>query len=156
MDLAAARNELDQAHGPASVSGERRHAVQKILTKHGAAALGMEHAATLSLTGIIEHAQGMASTKARREFALLLVLALRDHTTVRPKSNTAKFDRNLCNFIESALLNPLRRAAYPFGGSTYDKLRFLESLHATIDEHLQPPEPTFPPWLSGLREHRKT
>jgi hypothetical protein len=81
---------------------------------------------------------------------------MREPAALRPKANIPQFDRDLCAFMESALLNPLRRAGYPFAASTYDRLRFLERLHTSIEEHLRPLEPTFPPWLSGLPEHRKT
>jgi hypothetical protein len=53
------------------------------------------------------------------------------------------------SFLELALLNPLRRAGYPFDGSAYDKRQVLAGLHATIEEHLRPLEASFPWWLQG-------
>ena len=51
--------------------------------------------------------------------------------------------------LERALLNPLRRAGYPFDAAPYDKRQALARLHATIDEHLRPFEPSIPRWLHG-------
>ena len=58
-------------------------------------------------------------------------------------------DRDLCSFLESALLNPLRRAGYDFAAPIYEKRRALNALHATLDEHLRPLDLTFPAWLRG-------
>jgi hypothetical protein len=112
--------------------------------------------ATRSLSDIIKSSLDQHNSPPRRDFALLLIHALREPAAVRAKANAAQFDRDLCAFMETALLNPLRRAGYPFSASTYDKLRFLERLHRSIEEHMRPLEPTFPPWLSGLPEHRST
>jgi hypothetical protein len=50
----------------------------------------------------------------------------------------------------------LRRAGYPFDGTTYDKRLALAGLHATIDEHLRMPEPSIPRWLHGVGPMNET
>jgi hypothetical protein len=154
MDQEQARRELDDVLLAPDLSAERRaRAVQRILAEQGTAAFGIVAA---SLHQIIRHAAQAPQSSERRAFAVLLVRALRINNAVRPRISAAQFDRDLCTFIERALLNPLRRAAYPFTASTYDKMQFLSGLHATLDEHMKPLEPTFPPWLSGLPNTRQT
>lgn len=154
MDQEQARRELDDVLLAPDLSAERRaRAVQRILTEQAKAAFGI---AAASLHQILRHATQAPQSSERRAFAVLLVHALRVKNAVRPRSSAAQFDRDLCTFVESALLNPLRRAAYPFTASTYDKMQFLSGLHATLDEHMKPLEPTFPPWLSGLPSTRQT
>jgi hypothetical protein len=157
MNLDEARHELDHALAATDATPPQRfRAAQRILIAHGAAAVNVQPHAAPSLTGIIKAHLDQPNVPARRDFALLLIHALREPAAVRAKANAAQFDRDLCVFLESALLNPLRRAGYPFSASTYDKLRCLERLHGSIEEHMRPLEPTFPPWLSGLPEHRNT
>lgn len=154
MDQEHARRELDDVLMAADLSAERRaRTVQRILIEQGRAAFGI---ATAPLPQIIRHAIQAPQCSERRAFAVLLIHALKTKDAVRPRSTAARFDRDVCNFVESALLNPLRRAAYPFTASTYDKMQFLSGLHATLDEHMKPLEPTFPPWLSGLPDTRQT
>lgn len=131
----------------------RARAVQRILIEQGQAVFGI---GPVSLHQMIRHAAQASQSAERRAFAVLLVHALRIKDAVRPRGSAAQFDRDVCTFVESALLNPLCRAAYPFTASTYDKMQMLSDLHATIDEHMKPLEPTFPPWLSGLPNTRQT
>ena len=154
MEQEHARRALDDVLLAVDGSAERRaRAVQRILIEQGQAAFGIGPA---SLHQIIRHAAQAPQSAERRAFGVLLVHALRSKDAVRPRGGAAQFDRDVCTFVESALLNPLRRAAYPFTVSTYDKMQFLSDLHATLDEHMKPLEPTFPPWLSGLPNTRQT
>jgi hypothetical protein len=154
MDQEHARRELDDVLLAADLPADRRaRAVQRILIEQGRAASGT---GAVSLHQIIQDAGQAPQSSERRAFAVLVVHALKIKDAVRPRGNTAQFDRDLCSFVESALLNPLRRAAYPFTAPTYDKMQFLSGLHATLDEHMKPLEPTFPPWLSGLPNTRQT
>jgi hypothetical protein len=154
MDQDDARCALDDVLVAADSSPERRaRAVQRILIEQGTAAFCI---AAASLHQIICRATQAPQSSERRAFAVLLVHALRIKDAVRPRSKWQQFDRDVCTFVESALLNPLRRAGYPFSGSTYDKMQFLSGLHATLDEHMKPLEPTFPAWLSGLPNTRQT
>jgi hypothetical protein len=154
MDQDYAHRELDDVLVAADLSPDRRaRAVQRILMEQGTAAFCITAA---SLHQIICHATQTPQSPERRAFAVLLVHALRINDTVRPRGKSAQFDRDVCRFVESALLNPLRRAAYPFSGSTYERMQFLSGLYATLDEHMKPLEPTFPPWLSGLPNTRQT
>ena len=154
MDEEHARRELNAVLSAAELPAERRaRALQRILIEQGRASFGVGPA---SLHQIICHATQAPQSPERRAFAVLLVHALRIKDAVRPRGSAAQFDRDVCSFIESALLNPLRRAAYPFTASTYDKMQFLSNLHSTLDEHMKPLEPTFPPWLSGLPNTRQT
>ena len=153
MEQEHARRELDDVLLTAEMPAERRaRAVQRILIEQGRAAFGI---GPVSLHQIIRHAAQASQSAERRAFALLVVHALRIKDAVRPRGSAVQFDRDVCTFVESALLNPLRRAAYPFTASTYDKMQILSGLHATIDEHMKPLEPTFPPWLSGLPNTRQ-
>jgi hypothetical protein len=154
LDQEHAYRELGDVLVAADLSPERRaRAVQRILIEQGMAAFCI---AAAPLHQIICRATQAPQSPERRAFAVLVVHALRIKDAVRPRGKSGQFDRDVCAFVESALLNPLRRAAYPFGGSTYDKMQFLSGLHATLDEHMKPLEPTFPPWLSGLPNSRQT
>jgi hypothetical protein len=55
----------------------------------------------------------------------------------------------IVRYLERVLHHPLRRALYPFDGSTDRKRLVLERLHATIDEHMRPLEPSIPTWIPG-------
>ena len=111
------------------------------LARVGAEALSLP--ATSALTDVIAAAADAPRSPELRAFAVLVVRALAADGLVPVRGGA---ERTLHRFLESALLNPLRRAAYPFSGSLYDKRQALKALHATIDEHLRPLEPTFPNW----------
>jgi hypothetical protein len=154
MDQERAHRELDDVLVAADLSAERRtRAVQRILIAQGTAAFCIT---ATSLHQIICRATQTPQCPERRAFAVLLVHAIGIKDAVRPRGKSGQFDRDVCTFLESALLNPLRRAAYPFSAPTYDKMQFLSGLYATLDEHMKPLEPTFPPWLSGLPNTRQT
>lgn len=148
MDLEAARAELSRAAATAAPStGMRFRAAHDVLAARGVEALGITGAG-LALDEIVRIAIEAPPTEARRAFAVLLVHALGLPGLLPTRGRTAD-DVRL--FLERALLNPLRRAGYPFGGTPHDKRQALARLHATIDEHLRPPEPSIPLWLHGLR-----
>ena len=154
MEQQHARHALDDAILAVNEPVESRaRTVQRILIEQGRVSFAIGPA---SLHQIIRHAAQAPQSAERRAFGVLLVHALRVKDAVRPRGSAAQFDRDVCTFVESALLNPLRRAAYPFSASTYEKMQFLSDLHATLDEHMKPLEPTFPPWLSGLPNTRQT
>lgn len=88
--------------------------------------------------------------------ATLLVHALAIEDAERRWGKAPRFGRDVCSFIESTLLNPIRRAAVPFTASTYDKMQFLSGLHAILEEHIQPLEPALLSWVSGLPTPRPT
>jgi hypothetical protein len=144
MDIEAARDELAQA----AARDPRLRAAHDLLIARGAEALQIPPHPGLTLDEIVRIAIDAPSTDARRAFAILLVHAL-GIPGLLPASGRVASD--IRTFLERALLNPLRRAGYPFDGSSYDKRQVLARLHATIDEHLCPPEPSIPLWLHGLR-----
>jgi hypothetical protein len=117
---------------------------RKLLVDRGVEALGI--APVFVLDDVVTVAIDAPATEARRAFAVLLVHALSVPGLLPSRGRAAD---NLRSFLERALLNPLRRAEYPFGGSTYDKQLALTRLHLTIDEHLRPLEPTFPRRIQG-------
>ena len=102
----------------------------------------------MTLAEVLRAAVDAPPSEAGRTFAVLLVHALAIPELLPTRGQGAK---DIQTFLERALLNPLRRAGYPFGGTAYDKRQALARLHATIDEHLRPPEPSIPLWLHGLR-----
>jgi hypothetical protein len=153
MDIEAARTEIARALGdvtPDGPAGPAFRAAQMALINHGIAALSVTPSSGLFLDDIIRTAVDAAPTADRRDFAVLLVHALGVKGLLPAHGET---ERNTHLFLERALLNPLRRAGYPFGGTGYEKRQALAGLHVTIGEHLRPPEPTFPGWIHGAGIH---
>jgi hypothetical protein len=152
MNLEQARHDLARAleeqAGPNAE--DRTRAARQVLVTSGVAALGLDDSSRPSLADVIRLAATAAPTQARRAFAVLLVHALGVDGLVAARSNRGQFDRDICAFMESALPSVLQRAGYPFGGETYARRRSLDRLHTTIEEHLKPLEPTFPPGVRGL------
>jgi hypothetical protein len=156
MNLEKALHDLDQAlHDPQPRQEQRLQAARQLLVDAGSEILGMEASRPLSLAGIIRLMLDAPREPDRRSFALLLVHALGVAGLVRPRSGRANFDRDLCAYLEDALPSALHRSGYPFNNPIYDRVRFLEDLHAAIDLHLEPLDPTFPPWLSGFGTYKK-
>ena len=147
MDLEAARSDLVRAATGSSQSGPRFAAARLVLVNRGVEAVGMALRPGISLDEIVRIAIDAPSTEARRAFAVLLVHAFGIPGLLPSRGPTADA---IMALLERALLNPLRRAGYPFDGSPYDKRQAVAVLHATIDEHLRPPEPSIPRWLHGL------
>jgi len=145
MDSEAIRAELIGALEVSAPVEQRIRAARELLIKRGVEALRIPSRPILD--EIIKVAIAAPSTEARREFAVLLVHALGIEGVLPTRGQT---ERLLQSFLERALLNPLRRAGYPFHGTTYDKRQVLAGLHATIEEHLRPLEPSIPGWLHGV------
>jgi hypothetical protein len=143
MDLDKARADLAQASG----AGKDFNTARAVLIDSGTQAFGLPGSGARSLADIIRIAAEAPPSRARRNFAALLVHALGVEGLLPHRGDAAEALRS---FVERALINALRRAGYPFDGSAYDKRRFLAGLHATIDEHLRPLEPTMPRWLQGI------
>ncbi len=137
---------LDEARRDLARALNDPPAARRVLIDHGADACGAADRGMLSLHDVIRLAARAPATPARRDFAILLVHALAVDGLVSVRSNARQFDRDLCDFMESALPTVLRRFGYPFGGETYERRRSLERLHNSIDELLRPLEPTFPNW----------
>jgi hypothetical protein len=144
MDIEAARTEIARALG-AGQTGFR--AAKAMLVERGVEALSIPPSHALSLGDIVKTATKAAPTDARRDFAVLLVHALGVDGLLPAHGET---ERAIHAFLESALLNPLRRAGYPLAGTRYEKRQMLARLHATISEHLRPFEPTIPGWIHGV------
>ena len=150
MDLATARAELTQTVCDATRSGDAKgssQAAHAVLIRHGIEALGFGQSTALTVGDILRIAAETPPGDGRRDFALLLVHAVGVTGTSLVRGET---ERLLHSFLERALLNPLRRAGYPFNGTAYEKRQALLALHATIDEHLRPLEPSIPSWIHGL------
>jgi len=151
MDIEAARAELIRAlnaPGDGEQAAPRFRAARQVLIDRGADALSVPRKDVHSLEHILGLAAGATLTPALRSFAVLLVHAMGTEGLMPIRGDNERLTRL---FLERALLNPLRRANYPFDGAPYDKRQALARLHRTIDEHLRPPEPTIPLWLHGAR-----
>jgi hypothetical protein len=147
MDVEAIRAELIGAVDVTAPGEQRVRIARELLIKRGMEALQILPRPGLVLDEIVRIAIDVPQTEARREFAVLLVYALGIEGVLPTRGETERLIRS---FLELALLNPLRRARYPFGGTPYDKRQALAGLHATIDEHLRPLEPTMPRWIHGV------
>jgi hypothetical protein len=152
MNLERALHDLLQAVDERAEpnAASRLRAGRNVLVVQGCEALGIERSASLPLHDLITIAVNALPTAARRAFGVLLVRALAVEGLVASKSHRGQLDRNVCAFIESTLPAVLQRFGYPFGTETYERRRSLERLHTTIDDLLQPLEPTFPPGIQGL------
>jgi hypothetical protein len=83
---------------------------------------------------------------------VLLVDALAVPGLLSARSSQARLDRAVRALVENALPDVLLRAGYPFAGDVDARRRSLSRLQATIEDHLQPLEPSNPTWLSGRTE----
>jgi hypothetical protein len=147
MDIEAIRAQLSGTLDAAASMEQRVRAARELLIRRGIEAFQIQARPAIPLDEIIRAAIGAPPTETRREFAVLLVCALGIEGSLPTRGES---ERHVQSFLEQALLNPLRRAGYPFNGSPYDKRRALAGLHATIDEHLRPLEPSIPRWLHGV------
>jgi hypothetical protein len=145
MDCEAIRAELIGALDVTAPIQQRVRAARELLIKRGAEALQIPPPPVLD--EIIRVAIAAPPTEARREFAVLLVYALGVKGALPIRGETECL---IQSFLERALLNPLRRAGYPFNGTAYDKRQALAGLYHTIDELLRPIEPSIPRWLHGV------
>jgi hypothetical protein len=152
MDLKQARLDLAralEAGTAAPHAGDRFRAARQLLVTTGAAALDIDPATAPGLADIVERAACAKASPVRRVFAVLLADALAVPGLLSVRSSQVRLDRGVRAFLEIALPDVLLRAGYPFAGDVDAKRRFLARLHASIDEHLRPLEPTIPTWLSG-------
>ena len=117
-----------------------------MLVNHGLEALAVDLSG-VSLDEVVRIAAETPPTEALRTFAVLLVHALGIHGLLPARGET---ERRIRSFLERVLLNPLRRAGYPFDGTPHDQREALARLHMTIEEHLRPLEPTMPQRLQDL------
>jgi hypothetical protein len=162
MDLTQARLDLARALEAAAAvphEADRFRPARQLLMRSGAAtlgieaaALGIEAAATPELAEIVEHVARAPASPARRVFAVLLVDALAVPGLLSARSSQARLDRAVRALVENALPDVLLRAGYPFAGDVDARRRSLSRLQATIEDHLQPLEPSNPTWLSGRTE----
>jgi hypothetical protein len=149
MDLDAARSELTRALDAAASSADSNAIMREaraFLIECGVEAIGIDPATVRSLDDVVRCAAAAPRGAGRRDFAVLLVHALSVDGLLPPRGAP---ERHIQAYLEHALLNPLRRAAYPFDASVYEKRRFLAGLHRSIDEHLRPLEASFPRWIQG-------
>ena len=147
MDIELARAALHRALDPTAPKQMRFRAARQVLIDGGITACQLTPRPGMALDDVIRAAAEAPASDARRGFAVLLVHALGVDGLLPARSET---ERLIQSFLERALLNPLRRAGYPFDGTAYDKRQALAGLHATIEEHLRPPEPSIPRWLHGV------
>ena len=112
--------------------------------RHGVVALDIIPAGTLTLGAIVRRGTSMPGSPARRAFALLIVYAMAIEGLVAVPSQQARLDRDLCGFLEFALPDILRRAGYPFEAELYQRRRFLQRLHTSLDDLTAPWTPHFP------------
>ncbi len=147
MDIDAARDALLAALTSAASGAPNFRDARVILIERGIDALRIPPHPGLTLDAVIKAADQAPATEARRAFAVLLVHAIGVAGLLPARGPTAAAVQS---FLERALLNPLRRAGYPFEGSPYEKRQALMRLHLTIDEHLQPLQPSIPRWIHGI------
>jgi hypothetical protein len=146
VDSETARAELTRA---ALDPARGKRAVIDVLAAHGGDALGFVPRPGMSLDEIVILATEARQTEARRAFAGLLVHAIGIPGLLPARGETPRL---IQAFLERALLNPLRRAGYPFDGAPYEKRQALLGLHRTIEQHLLPLEPSIPRWIHGIGE----
>jgi len=145
MNLEEALRELAGAVAVAAGRDPRMRAARLVLVKRCIAMLGLVPAGLPSVAAMIRLAVEVPDQTARRACAVLVV-----HALALPGLVPAGSVGDVCALVEGALRDALLRSGYPFGGSIEAKVRVLERLHATIDELMQPLEPTFPNWIQGL------
>ncbi|HTB43985.1 MAG TPA: hypothetical protein VK741_10200 [Acetobacteraceae bacterium] len=156
VDVTQARLDLARALEAASAApnaADRFRAARQVLISHGAAVPHIGPAVTAGLLDLVERAAHAPASPARRVFAVLLVDALAVPGLLSVRSSQARLDRGIRTLVENALPDVLLRAGYPFGGDADAKRRLLSRLHATIEDHMRPLEPSIPTWLSGRTEH---
>jgi len=144
-NLEQALSDLAKARASGETARARLRAARQVVIDHCRAALAIESPAPLSLAEVLRLALNAPANPARRTCAVLLVHAMAVPGLVPPASSG-----DACALTESALRDVLQRAAYPFDGTIEARIQVLERLHATLDDLMQPLEPTFPNWIQGL------
>ena len=145
MDLNAALRDLAGAletpeAGRGRGRGTRQRTAQLVIAKHCLSELGAA-AAEPSMAAVFRLLRTTDNRPANRQCMVLLLHALAVRGLIPPA-----LAADLCALAEASLRDVLLRCDYPFGGSTEQKMQVLERLHRTIDELLQPLQPTFPNW----------
>jgi hypothetical protein len=138
MDLQDARRDLAQAlSGRAGQTVKHRiRAARQVLVLRGEKALGYEGPSGNTLHDIIQLAASAPSSLARCTFAVLLIDALAVDGLVESKAPRSQLHHDICEFIEAALPDVLRRCGYPFAGPVNERQRFLKQLHTVIDQRM--------------------
>ena len=146
MTIDEARRDLAAALATADARGRDRalRAARQVVVDRCAGALGLAPPVRLPLDAVIRLVAD-AQQPARRDCAVLLVHVLAVRGLV-----PAAWAGDVCALVENALRGVLLRCGYPFGGPLRERVDVLERLHLTIDELMQPMEPTFPNWIQGL------
>lgn len=153
MEFDRARRDLVAAlqAGVSEPAADRFRLARLVLLECAAEASGITAPLGLGLPELIRRAAAAGASPKRRDFAVLLVHALAVPGLVfGSRTRNTELERDICRLTETAIASVLLRAGYPFRAGTYEKMRFLARLHTSIDDHLRPFEPTFPPWLNGL------
>jgi hypothetical protein len=151
--MAQARLELAEATKAGAGTqdaADRFRPARQVLIRRGADALDVDPASLPGLAEMIAQLAAAAAGPGRRVCAILILDALAMPGLLTVRSSQPRLDRDIRRLVESALPDVLRRAGYPFTAEADTRRRSLISLATSLDEYLQPPEPTFPPWLSGL------
>ncbi len=146
MDIEATRTDLIRALNATAGGGSPFRTARAVLIARGLEAPQITSRPGVALDDIIRVAAEAPPTEARWAFAVLLVDALAVPGLLPTRGQAAN---DIQSFLERALLNPLRRAGYPFDGTPYEKRQALARSHATIDEHLNPLQPSIPHWIHG-------
>ncbi len=147
MDIQEALERLKHASRTGARQETNIRAAEDVIIHYGMQAFHIAPRAGLTVGEIIRIAADAPRSEARRAFAVLLVHALSMPGLLSLRGRPG---REIRLFLERALLNPLRRASYPFESTDYDKRAALGRLHKTIDDCLRPLEPSIPPWIHGI------
>ena len=140
-DVAAALN----TEGRGRRGDARLRAARRVVVDHCAGALAISTPAHPSIAAIARLAAEAPNQPARRACALLLV-----HALATPGLVPAASAGDVCLLIERGLRSALLRVSYSFGAPLDERFQVLSRLHASIDQLMQPMEPTFPSWIQGL------
>jgi hypothetical protein len=116
-------------------------AARQVVIDHCFLALGREAGSGASISAAMRLAAESADRAALRDCAVLIVHALGVPGLIPPAAGA-----DVRVLVERGLHSVLLRCGYPFAESTAEKMAALERLHHTIDELMQPLEPTFPNW----------
>ena len=105
------------------------------------AAHGQDARSGVSIGAAIRMVAQTDDRSAQRDCSVLIVHALGVPGLIPQVASP-----DVCALAEGGLRSVLLRCGYPFAGSLAEKMAVLERLHRTIDELMQPLEPTFPNW----------
>lgn len=152
MDLEQARATLRRAVAAdgGAPADDRFRTARQFLIACGVEAAPAGASLVAGLPELIRRAASAPASPARRIFAVLIVDALGVPGLLPAGGSQARLDRAVCGLLENALPDVLLRSGYKFGDNLDAKRCSLAALVGSIDDHLRPPEPTFPAWLSGL------